>query len=402
MNSPTIFALLLASSASLAAQDPLSIVGLDSYANGNTLTWQQDIEDAVAALKYDELPGEHTLLFVHVTIDETVAGATIAKGVTSALPFLASPTQNNWQLTAPELAALPNCSFTGEAPMVPPRRIANHIAAFLASNSYADYGTSNSSNAAITTQLAYDGMLAPLVSNPADERRAWHLNAWSSSDSTVLTGNCVFDTTQLGYDAVRQAAYEYTTFVPSLPPVNDEAIDALNFVMSSKLGFEIYVQAAHVKPAVTPSSGIDIRLTRHARIRRLSLLTGELEGYQVGDAGSLSVPHPSLPGVEIWLAPRGQNMHIIFPDVVGTIQNPVTVRAYVPTTSGVVAVDQIANPVVNGVLQGRYVAVFPCPVNTRAGIVQFERISNPGVAFPPTGHLDRGALIHPFNPPAGQ
>ena len=60
MNSPTIFALLLASSASLAAQDPLSIVGLDSYANGNTLTWQQDIEDAVAALKYDELPGEHT------------------------------------------------------------------------------------------------------------------------------------------------------------------------------------------------------------------------------------------------------------------------------------------------------------------------------------------------------
>jgi len=388
MNSPTTFAcLLLLGGPVVLAQEPLRITGLDTPA----ISWVQNIEDAQASVRYDELAGESTLLFVHTTIDETVAGPLVTAGIISALPFLASPTQQNWQLTAPELAAMSQCNFTGEQPMVPPRRLANHIATFIAATHAAGYGTSNSLPTGYVTQTTSNSMVA-MPSAKEDERWAWANSLWTWQESINASS---FDTAKLGRESVFQAAYEFVAQSQTSATIDDAAIAALNMLLDSKLGFEIYIQAAHI----TPSSGgnsIEVRISRHARVRRRSLQEMLVAGWTGPDRYA---PHPLNANINIWLAPTGDAMHVIFPREVGTLADPTTVRAYVPTTNGLVTVQQTANPIHEGALVRPEVGIFQCPPDMVPGVAYFELITEPGVPLKPVGTYNQGALIWPFTPP---
>jgi hypothetical protein len=389
MNSPTILSALLTSAVALVGQQDLRIAGFVAP-NSDPSEWGEKTEAAQAAVRYDELAGEHTLLFVHTTVDPSVAGQVVADGITKALPFMASPIGSNWTLAAPELVAMTGYQFSGMAPMIPPRRIANHIAQFAAANFGAGYGSYNPATTGFVEVTTAANMVATPTSNE-DERQPWANSIWATQTSI---GGVSFDTAQLGRAGIIQSAYEYVSFVGNLPPIDAGALQALNDLLDTDLGFEIYVQAAHIKPA-TSGPGYDIRLTRHARIRRLSLL--QLEGPWLAIKGKARhVPHPCNAEANIYLAPRGDEMHIVFATAVGTLANPTTLRAYVPTSSGVAIVDQTANPILLGVLLRPEVGIFQCPPGMITGVVQFEQVSNPGIAFPPLGPIDRGAYIFPF------
>lgn len=386
MNSPAPLISLLLTTSVVIAQSPLRIAGFDT----TPIAWVQNIEDANAAVRYDELAGEHTILFVHTTVDETEAGPLVAAGVISALPFMVSPIHSNWQLTAPELAAMSGYTFSGEQPMIPPRRLANHIATFVGTSYGTGYGTHNPSASAFATQTTTNGMVAVPTLNE-DERRAWANSVWTWQESI---NEYSFATAKLGRESVFQAAYEYVNLIPTLPPIDDAAITALGTLLDSKLGFEMYIQAAHIKPP-TSTGPIQVRLSRHARIRRRSLQQTTL-GWAAPDR---YVPHPGNVHTNIWLAPLGDELHIIFPVEVGTIANPTLIRAYIPTSNGLVAVDQTPNPLLLGAVVRPEVGIFQCPADTIAGTAYFELLTEPGIPFEPIGHFERGAFVWPFTPP---
>jgi hypothetical protein len=388
MNSPTALIAFLASGAVTLAQAPapLRIAGLDEL----TIVWQQNTEDRDAIIEYDERPGERTLVFAHVTIDETVAGTLVAAGIINALPFLASPTKQQWQLTAAEFTALTNYHFTGNAPMVPPRRIAKHLVAYGESSNQNAYGSTNSLTTGFATHVTNPNMVGP-VSAPEDERNAWAGASWAWDDRII---NYSFDTVSIGSGAVIQSAYEYAAEF-SLPPINQTAINGLTAMMDARLGFEIYVQAAHIK---TASGGeVEVRISRSSRIRRLSL--HQFEQWPLGP--SRFVPQPTNDQINIYLAPRGDFLHIEFPVAVGTLANPTTLRAYVPTTNGLAIVDQVANPTSGGTVTKPYVGIFPCPSDTIDGLLYIVQVSNPGQRLAPLGHYGRAAVISAYDIPPG-
>lgn len=386
MNSPTALISLLATSTVLLAQNPLEITDPDTL----PIVWGQDIDSADAAVRYDELPGESTLLYTHVTVDENVCGTIVASGIINALPFLASPAKEQWTLSAPEFTALTNVNFSGFNPMVPPRRIANHVVAFGEANDPGNWGTSNSLTTGWATHHVFPNMVSQ-VTLAADERMPWSTPLWAWNDNVSAN---VFDTVSLGRGGVLQSAHEYMNAF-SLPPVNAEAITALSNLMDSSVGFEIYVQAAHVKPV---AQEVEVRLSRHTRIRRRSL--HQFENWPYGP--QRHVPMPSNADINIYLAPRGDFMHVVFPVEVGTPSNPTQLRAYVPTPNGLVLVDQIANPTnENGEILKPKVAIFPCPADAIDGIMYIDHESNPGQRFAPVGHYGFAAVISAYDIPTG-
>jgi len=388
MNSPLTVTCALACAASLVGQDPLRIAELQQ---GGSVSWAQNLQEPrFATVQYDEEAGEYTLLFVHTTIDETVAGPIVTAGILNALPFLASPTNENWQLTDPAFTALSEYEFSGEQPMVPPSRLAAHIDAFIAGGYSQGYGTANSSGTGYVTHETAPGQVNGVIGS-SDERRAWMNSSWEWFETAGMHG---FDTVTVGRESIFQAAYLMAESEPNLPPLNEDAIHALGDLMDSKLGFEIYIQAAHVLPA-NNSDPVRVRLNRHARVRRRSLHENTL-GWVGPDR---YVPHPYRANTNVWLAPHGDEMHIIFPYPVGSTANPTTLRAHVPTSNGVVTVDQIANPTWAGELVRPEVAIFPVPANATAGLVHFEKIISPGVPLIPVNHINRGAYIWPYTPP---
>tara|TARA_R110002072_G_scaffold269079_10_gene428335 strand:+ start:6026 stop:7228 length:1203 start_codon:yes stop_codon:yes gene_type:complete len=385
MNSSKLFTAVLATSAAVLAQGPLQIAGLDTSA----VVWEQDIDAGQAIVRYDELAGERTLLFSHVTIDETVAGTLVAAGIIDALPFLASPTTEQWQLSASELAGLAHHHFTGFSPMVPPRRIAQHLVAYGAASSQDNWGTTNTLTTGFTAHMTFPSMVSSVTAN-ADERKPWANSIWAWHTPVFGYG---FDTAQVGREAVLQSAYEYVAAF-SLPPISPPAIAGLNALMDSKLGFEIYVQAAHL---TSVGNEVEVRISRHSRIRRRSL--HQLDLWPFGP--SRFVPLPTNEAVNLYLAPRGDFLHIEFPVAVGTTANPTTLRAYVPTTNGLVIVDQVSNPLWEGELMKPHVGIFPCPANAVDGICYIDEASNPGQRFAPLGHYGNAALISAYDVPTG-
>lgn len=394
MNSPTTLFVLLASSAAVLAQspDPQRVAGFDNPAS---IVWEQETNHDLGIVQYDERHGERTLMFAHVTIDENVAGTVVAAGLASALPFLVSPLTANWTLNDGAFTALPSSyRFSGENPMVPPRRMANHLVAYNLASNQGDYGTTNNLTSGFVTHETAPGMVVAPTS-PIDERSAWANLAWTSANmNNSFQG---FDTAMLGSGAVMQSAQEYLAAIGG-GPISVPAINFLNELMAEKLGFVIFVQAAHVS---TTEGEVEVRVSRSSRIRRRSLL--EASRWPFGP--SRSVPMPTNSAVNIYLAPRGDFLHLEFPVDVGTLANPTTLRAYVPTTNGLVLVDQVANPTY-GVgdeeeLLKPHVGLFPCPSNAITGTLYIEQVSNPGARFAPLGHYGYAAKISAYNIPPG-
>ncbi|MFT4515125.1 MAG: hypothetical protein ACI91B_003838 [Planctomycetota bacterium] len=385
MNSPTVLIPLLMSSAAVLAQSPLRVTDVATL----PIVWQQEVDCDYAAIQYDEEPGERTLLFTHVTVDESVCGTVVAAGVIKALPFLASPSKQQWQLTAPALAAMTTHNFSGDLPYVPPRRIAQHLTIYAESSSQNDYGTFNPQTVFVT-RLPSQNMVAN-VTLATDERSSWANSNWAYYDEI---SNQAFDTTRLGREAVFQAAHEFVV-ANSLPPIDPAGLAALSNVLDLTIGWEVFVQAAHVKPST--SGEVDVRIGRYARVRRRSF--GQTGGWPYGP--SRYVPDPTSPSGYIYLAPRGDFLHLEFPVEVGTLANPTSLIAYVPTTTGLVIVNQVANPTWLGDLLKPKVGIFPCPANAVDGIMFIAKAATPTQRFAPDGHYGNAALISAYDIPSG-
>ena len=333
MNSSKLFTAVLATSAAVLAQGPLQIAGLDTSA----VVWEQDIDAGQAIVRYDELAGERTLLFSHVTIDETVAGTLVAAGIVDALPFLASPTTEQWQLSASELAGLAHHHFTGFSPMVPPRRIAQHLVAYGAASSQDNWGTTNTLTTGFTAHMTFPSMVSSVTAN-ADERKPWANSIWVRHGASRPRSR----------SAIRLRVCGCLFAAADQPPgdCRSECADGLKAWLRN------------------------LRASRPPDVSR--------QRGRGAHQPPLAHP-PSQP------APTRSR----------------AVRAYVPTTNGLVIVDQVSNPLWEGELMKPHVGIFPCPANAVDGICYIDEASNPGQRFAPLGHYGNAALISAYDVPTG-
>lgn len=369
------------------AQGGLRIAGLDDPL-GETPGWGQSSTQQYAALQHDENPGETTLLFVHTTIDASVAGPRVARGVFAVYPFLSPPA--NWTAADPALASLAaSTTFVNptEPLVIPPARIAMHLSQYLGTPLPATgYGTSNTGTAVLQRAV---GPYAWPTGLPAwDERQAWSQLTWLTANP--LVSPFAFDVVQLGRASVFQAAYRYVAG-SSLPPLDDAAVQELAGILDQELGFEMHVQAVHVE---RPTAGVPrVRFSQRAVIRRRSLLEIVLDPWRMQMGAQRWVPSLLDHGIYVYLAGRAEYFHVLFPQGVSNL------RAYVKVASGAwVTVQQIPNPVWGeGVLRPD-IAVFPCPADATWCTAYFEDTTNPGVPVVPVRPFENGAMFWPFDP----
>lgn len=385
---------LALSASTLLAQDEPRIADTDKP----SLSWVQNTTAGNATIRYDEQPGEFTLLMVHTTIDETVAGSLVTNGILTAFPFMEQPTEANWTLTDPDLTALSNVTYSGYDPMVPPRRMANYISHFTSSNYPTGYGTENEFGTTWVTRETSSTLVAQPSLN-TDERNPWWHASWSTSSLHQVPS---FWTSSLGRESVLQSAHEFVSTLPNSPPLDDVAIGYLNDMMDSTIGFEIYVQAIHIKKPDTQGN-TDVRLSRHIRIRRRSL-GQQGTGWYLAKGPERHVPNPFDATQRWYLAPIGDEMHVEFPAPVASTDQPVRVTAYFTLVGGGVAtVQQTPNPLdIHDELLAPHMGIFVVPANAAPGSeVYFEHERAPGVAVAPIGaNVNGAARIVTFTPPA--
>ncbi|HHH28623.1 MAG TPA: hypothetical protein ENK57_09795 [Polyangiaceae bacterium] len=359
-------------------------------------------------LEYDESATEHSLLFVHTTIDETVAGSVVTRGLIGAMPFLVAPpstgTGLGWPLTSPEFTALQSTySFEGQPSVIPPRRIAQHVQAFVAANYGPGFGTfGNNGNVQVD-----DTTVQPTTTLADwDERQAFANVAWTSySNSTRQT----FVPEDLGRRSVIQAAYEFQNSMPNLPPLDAGSLAKINEMLDQKVGYEIYIQVVHVIPPA-PSGKIRIHLGYYMKLRRRSLLQQGLANWLSIKGVDRYAPHAFDRNVSVYLGPLGDEAHILFDHPVGSLAQPTTLVAYFPTTSGFVAVPQTPNPTSPYPpydLLRPNVGIFQVPMNAITGVAYFEDVfaapTMPGgVPQPvlPVNPFESGAFFFAYDPQA--
>ncbi|MFN3244814.1 MAG: hypothetical protein ACE37K_25150 [Planctomycetota bacterium] len=386
--------LLLTGTSVLLAQDELRIADFDN----SPMTWGQTTEAGYAAIRYDELPGEFTLLMVHTTVDETVCGTVVAEGLTTALPFMVQPTKANWTLDDTFLAAASNITYTGFAPMVPPRRIANYVNHFTGLGYPTGYGTDNEVGTTWQTH-EMDGTTVTSPLGPADERNPWWHSSWSTNPTYGVEQ---FYSSGLGRESVLQAAHEFVPLVPGAPPLDENSIAILNTMMDSSIGFEIYVQAIHIKKP-DPQGDIDVRLSRHVRIRRRSL-GQQTTGWALAKGPERHVPSPVDDQQRWYFGPLGGEMHVQFPTDIASLEQPSRVTAYFTLIGGgIQTVQQTPNPLgPTGELLAPNMGIFIVPLNCAPGTqVYFEHERAPGAVLAPVGASGNGgAWIVPYTVPA--
>ena len=383
----------------LVAQDHPEVAGINNPLQSNppALVWGQTTDEWLAALRWVEQPGEYTLLMVHTTIDTEKSGPLLAKGICKTLPFLVSPVGAGWDDQAPELARY---QIAGQAQMIPPVRVAAFVDQFVQSDYAAGYGTHNSTSqpvlrhAAASHFAAFSGGLPVVVTDPTDERQPWLGSSWYSA---LQSGQALpaFDSVRLGRASVLQMAEEFAE--RHEVSFDFDSIEMLLQQIDKEHGFEIYVQAIAVRPPVSPGDKIQLEYKRFTRIRRHSLF---VDGNLLALGLPRHVPDPFDADQRLYLAPRGDEMHIVFPFQVNALNRPPVLRAYVPTLTGYMIVPQIANPtiVVAGIemVTGPNTARFAVPVDAIRGIVWFEDVRFLGTAVVPSGAVDLGACISAY------
>ena len=388
--------LALATSPVLAQQLP-EIAGLDW---GTPSSWSQTTEDGLAALRWGEAPGEHTLLMVHTTIDAEVAGAVVAEGVQKALPFMVSPAGAGWTVSHPVFAAAAQqlgYEFSGSDAVIPPERVVSFVGKFIASGYSSAYGTHNQGSTEVTRHVGHHFVALPVGAKASDERQPWARTSWWLQQDSGFDFDG-FATSQLGRESVNQAVHEFAERY-GLGPVDDAGIEKLNHLLDLKLGFEIYVQAISVVPSTGPGDPDRIKFKRYVRIRRYSLFGDENDYWALVKGGPRHVPDLLDAARNVYLAPLGDEMHIVFPGPVSSILRPAPLRAYVPTVNGYAIVQQTPNPVLHGVLQRPDIAIFACPPDATFGVVLIEDEQSPGVPVLPLGANGLGARIWVYAPP---
>ena len=367
MKSPTpLFTALV-----LGAVAPAQTSGLQIAACETATTppgeWGSELDEAeFASLLYDELPGETTLLFVHTTISP---GGKAAAGVISVYPFLRPP-DASWTGSSPELLS-PRFWVPNQATQlgIPPDRVRRHILQFL-DQPDPSYGTSNQGSSAITRYYGPPSTWPGLAN--ADERKAWAATSWTQAGQEPIFH--IFNVTELGRAAVIQAAHYHA--LPFFEQLNPDALTALNDLMQEQLGFQIFVQAAHVNTAPNPPT---IRFSQIAVMRQASLFQVIEPPWFAAMGPQWWVPNVLDPLRWIYFAFKQDEMRIRFPHAVCGL------RAWIPTTTGLVSTDQLMDQPTPP-----DVARFQFPWNAVSGIVYFDD----GTAIvPPMFPVDLGAEV---------
>jgi hypothetical protein len=364
----------------LRAQQPLQVAGYKDPNGPPQTGWGQAITEPLARLQYGETANETTLVFVHTTVDASIAGSNVARGLVTTYQFLAPPIAS-WTGAAAPIAAL-NVVVTNPtaALAIPPTRVARHLAQFLAEPAPTPvYGTSSTNGL-----VAFSPLPWPTTLPRHDERKAWANALWERDETQTLW---FFDVVRAGREALFQAAHAYV--LGSSIVLDDAALDALAGLCEQRLGFEIYVQAAHVDRSASPAR---VRFSQRAVMRRLSLFESNPDPWY-----SIMGPHRWFPSLvhppespaSVYVAGLGEQMHVLFPHAVENL------RAWVTTASGLQEVWQIPNPIVNGNRLHPEIGVFAFPANALPGFVYFDHNMQLVV---PVGAQNSAALVVPFDP----
>ena len=363
-------------------QQPLELAGFLLPELAASAPWGGGIDEPLAALRYGEAVNETTLLFVHTTIDATIAGPDVARGVINLYPFMAPPT-SGW--TGAQAASIASASFgcqlhldpaaLGAALVVPPARIARHVAQMLGESGAPRYGTASTNGLVNLTQITdWPASLALF-----DERRVWATATWPT---TPAGHAAVFDVVQAGRQALSVAANE--SVLGSGLSIDAVSLTDLADVCDRELGFQIHVQAVHVDRTSIPPT---IRFSQRAVLRRRSLFQNSGDDWFLAYGPRAWVPSVLDHDINIYLAGLGAEMHVLFPQSVANL------RAWIPTTTGLVPSDQLPN--VDGIHPE--IARHAVPENAVPGTVFYEV---GGALIAPVGAVNGGALIAPYQPNA--
>ncbi|MFK7741563.1 MAG: hypothetical protein AB8H80_14690 [Planctomycetota bacterium] len=401
--SPLLTLASLAVAGTSAAATAQQLPEVTSMTEWPTTSWSQEVSEAdSAAIRWGSDPGEYTFLMVHTTIDKSIAGSILFEGITSALPYMASPLDAQWTKQDPALQALAtskNYSFVGEEPVIPPARIAAHIQAFLAP-------TETGSNTPASGYAYYHPIGGPIVSTTnyaanhmvaaatgSDERSVWKSSIWQNS---YLWGGS-FYTLYLAQQSVLQMTQRFGQVNPS-HTVDLDAVDAFISAASTKYGFDVFVQPISVKLPTGNQVGPEIRFRRFTRIRRVSL-HGNEGPWEALRGPDRWIPYMADATQRVYLAPRGSQMHIEFPTAVSSLTNRKPMRALIQTASGPRILHQTPNPIENGEVVAPEMAAFEVPSDIGPGAIEFRSILAPTVVVAPVGATGGGkARIFRYTP----
>jgi len=363
---------------------------MDEVGNPDLLSWSQTTVEGEAALRWWELGGEYSLVMVHTTI-EKAADLQLPKGITKALPFLVPPAEG-WNHQDPELEPY---KVGGDTLMIPPRRVAAFVKQFAQSQFGPGFGTHNPSGTP-TLRYASPGLFPnpALATDKTDERQPWIKSVWGSSPH----GLDYFDSQRLGYESVMQMAMEHAkqedlTF-------DQDAIDSMLKEIEQHHAFEVYVQVIGVRPSTGPGERIKLEVKRFTRIRHHSLQASLTQQCELSLGPPRHVISPLNESHYLYLAPRDDRMHILFPFPVSFYGRPAVLRAYVPTSTGYVLLPQLVDYYCeddSGVrtAKGPNIAQFQVPSNATSGWVWIEDARFPGFAVEPMGSVSLDGGLYP-------
>jgi len=397
---PYVSAFLLATAA--AAQNQLEVSGFDNIESEPV--WAQETDSDQVALRFTQLPGEHTILLVHTCVDASVAGPAIARGIATALPFMALP-KPSWSIQSPELAALSaNYDFGDpleqEELMIPPRRVALHLQQVVANNYDLSFGPAFAGGA--TGYLLAPGDIVAPMNYPADERVPLGAATWSPHNKVQNT----IDASAMGYDSVIQTAHEYHATIPGLPPLDQPSLQTLGSILSEDIGFIMHVQAFHITPPGGGNTKVQIRYGRHVKLRRRDLAEINEELFTTVYGKDAWIPWPIANDTMVHFGEFGGVLMFEFDAPVGFAGHLTTLTGLFPTAGGYKTLPQLPNPVDEfGVPSRANVALFECDPQIQPGQAFFIMTSHPtdilpvgGVLMLPLHGFGDGALVLPYEP----
>ena len=382
------FALTLANS--LPGQDP----GLLQVApvNGTTVgAWATSTTRDVGsvAIQCQQNADEFTLFFVHTTVDEAVAGDVAAAGVLATYPYFVSlPWLGSDTSFANANLVVDN---PGTTVVIPPYRIIAQVQAYLNPNTtHPTFGRPAPATAAVLPLNPWTGW-PTIAAN--DERQPWWKAQWTTVNATTSAVNVA----SIGRAAATMQAHQYAQLMNVTP--DTRSLERLEDLLDSSLGFRILVQGVHVKRP--PTGNPHIRFTQHNTLRRRSL--NQLNQWFEYYGAHRWVPALHNADMNVYLAPRGDELHVKFPNNVSGL----VARIYVPVPNSsplsftLLNVDQLINPVVTSAGGGQLmldpsIARFPFPSTAGNQVVFF--VNGLGQAVVPEGNCYGGALISTFDP----
>jgi len=357
---------------------PLEIAGLESP--DDPVEFGTSARHSLALLRYGEAAGETTLLFVHTTLDVSVAGPLIARGVFDVYPFLDS--DRNWAANDPAFA-----NYIVENPseelVLAPSRVVRHLERWRTHQPPEYFGTHSSTN---TPTVNYVPPASWPATTAADARRPWTQNGLfvpANGAQAVKVG-------PLGRGAVFQAAHDYVLDYPQFP-LSEASLMRLADIIDNELGYVIAIQAIHVRPPEAGQTKPRIRMSQVARVFRRALNDDPGDSWVKRLFRPRDIPSAIDKNVSVYLAPRGDDMHVVFPGPVSGLV------AWVPTPSGWMEVPQKGPVFETGSDQPvrPEIARFAWPTAGLPSIVYFTKS---GALQVPVNAMDRGALVWPFDP----